>query len=134
MEHPKEEELIAYHDGDRTNRERPSRDRQSPDWRRTSDHLNSCAECRVALEKSKPSSPPWTLYLFPTPAKITANASGPPSPHACRNISRAGGKISSLRAASSPLARSLQSSSPPTSLAVGQNRIRQSKSSTPPNP
>jgi len=51
MEHPKEEELIAYHDGNRTNRERPSRERQSPDWRRFSDHLNSCAECRAALEK-----------------------------------------------------------------------------------
>src|SRR5260221_115867 len=42
MEHPKEEELIAFND---------SRERQSPDWRRFSDHLNSCAECRAALEK-----------------------------------------------------------------------------------
>ena len=42
MEHPKEEELIAFND---------SRERQSPDWRPISDHLNSCAECRAALEK-----------------------------------------------------------------------------------
>jgi hypothetical protein len=39
MEHPKEEELIAFHDGDRTNRER------------VQEHLRACAECRVALEK-----------------------------------------------------------------------------------
>lgn len=39
MTHPKEEELIAYHDGDRTNRERVQQ------------HLQSCAECRAALEK-----------------------------------------------------------------------------------
>jgi len=42
MEHPKEEELIAFHD---------SRERQSPDWRRVSEHLRDCAECRAALEK-----------------------------------------------------------------------------------
>jgi hypothetical protein len=42
MEHPKEEELIAFHD---------SRERQSPDWRGVSDHVNSCPECRAALEK-----------------------------------------------------------------------------------
>ena len=42
MEHPKEEELIAFND---------SRERQSPDWRPISDHLNSCAECRATLEK-----------------------------------------------------------------------------------
>jgi hypothetical protein len=39
MEHPKEEELIAHHDGDRTNRERVQQ------------HLQSCAECRAALEQ-----------------------------------------------------------------------------------
>lgn len=42
MEHPMEEQLIAFHD---------SRERQSPDWRRLSDHLNDCPECRAALEK-----------------------------------------------------------------------------------
>src|SRR5262244_2707644 len=39
MEHPKEEELIAFHDGDRSGREKLSA------------HLESCAECRAALEK-----------------------------------------------------------------------------------
>ncbi len=39
MEHPKEEELIAFHDGEHTNRER------------TQQHLQSCAECRASLEK-----------------------------------------------------------------------------------
>ena len=39
MEHPKEEELIAFHDGDRTNRER------------VQEHLRACAECRSELEK-----------------------------------------------------------------------------------
>lgn len=39
MTHPNEEELIAFHDGDRTNRERVQQ------------HLQSCAECRAALEK-----------------------------------------------------------------------------------
>lgn len=39
MEHPKEEELIAYHYGDRTNRER------------VQEHLRACAECRTELEK-----------------------------------------------------------------------------------
>lgn len=39
MEHPKEEELIAFRDGDRTNRER------------VQEHLRACAECRAALEK-----------------------------------------------------------------------------------
>ena len=39
MEHAKEEELIAFHDGDRANRERLQQ------------HLQSCAECRAALEK-----------------------------------------------------------------------------------
>ena len=39
MEHPKEEELIAFHDGDRAGREKlPA-------------HLESCAECRASLEK-----------------------------------------------------------------------------------
>jgi hypothetical protein len=42
MTHPKEQELIAYHD---------SRERQSPDWHDLSVHLNDCAECRAALEK-----------------------------------------------------------------------------------
>jgi len=42
MEHPKEEELIAFHD---------SRERQSPDWRQVSEHLRDCPECRAALEK-----------------------------------------------------------------------------------
>jgi hypothetical protein len=42
MTHPKEEELIAFHD---------SRERQSPDWRGVSDHVNSCPECRAALDK-----------------------------------------------------------------------------------
>ena len=42
MEHPKEEELIAFSD---------SRERQAPDWRPISDHLNSCPACRAALEK-----------------------------------------------------------------------------------
>ncbi|HLK05925.1 MAG TPA: zf-HC2 domain-containing protein [Candidatus Acidoferrum sp.] len=39
MEHPKEEELIAFHDGDRANRER------------LQEHLSACAECRTALDK-----------------------------------------------------------------------------------
>jgi len=39
MEHPKEEELIAYRDGGRSGRENISA------------HLQSCAECRAALEK-----------------------------------------------------------------------------------
>ena len=39
MEHIKEEELIAYHDGEPTNRER------------TQEHLRACPECRAALEK-----------------------------------------------------------------------------------
>lgn len=39
MEHAKEEELIAFHDGDQTNRERVQQ------------HLRSCAKCRAALEK-----------------------------------------------------------------------------------
>ena len=39
MEHPKEEELIAFHDGEQKGRERVSA------------HLESCAECRAALEK-----------------------------------------------------------------------------------
>jgi len=39
MEHPKEEELIAFHDGERAGRER------------VEEHLGSCAECRAALEK-----------------------------------------------------------------------------------
>ena len=39
MEHPKEEELIAFHDGEGTGRER------------IGEHLRSCAECRAALEK-----------------------------------------------------------------------------------
>jgi hypothetical protein len=39
MTHPKEEELIAFHDGDRTNRER------------VQEHLRACPECRAALEK-----------------------------------------------------------------------------------
>jgi hypothetical protein len=39
MEHPKEEELIAFQDGDQTNR------------KRVQEHLLACAECRAALEK-----------------------------------------------------------------------------------
>jgi hypothetical protein len=39
MEHPKEEELIAFHDGERSGKEKLSA------------HLESCAECRAALEK-----------------------------------------------------------------------------------
>jgi hypothetical protein len=39
MEHLMEEQLIAFHDGDRTNREH------------VQEHLQSCAECRAALEK-----------------------------------------------------------------------------------
>lgn len=39
MEHPKEEELIAFHDGDRSNHDR------------VQEHLRACAECRAALEK-----------------------------------------------------------------------------------
>src|SRR5262249_46860270 len=39
MEHLMEEQLIAFHDGDRTDRER------------ISGHLASCPECRAALEK-----------------------------------------------------------------------------------
>jgi len=39
MEHPMEEQLIAFHDGDRSGREKLSA------------HLESCAECRAALEK-----------------------------------------------------------------------------------
>jgi hypothetical protein len=39
MEHPKEEELIAFHDGNGTNHER------------VQEHLRACAECRAALEK-----------------------------------------------------------------------------------
>src|SRR5215467_10852708 len=39
MEHPMEEQLIAFHDGDRSSREKLSA------------HLESCAECRAALEK-----------------------------------------------------------------------------------
>jgi hypothetical protein len=39
MSHPKEEELIAFRDGDKANRER------------VQEHLRACAECRAALEK-----------------------------------------------------------------------------------
>ena len=39
MEHPKEEELIAFHDGEQSGRER------------VQEHLRACAECRAALEK-----------------------------------------------------------------------------------
>ena len=39
MEHTKEEELIAFHDGEQKGRDRVSA------------HLESCAECRAALEK-----------------------------------------------------------------------------------
>jgi hypothetical protein len=39
MEHAKEEELIAFHDGEQANRER------------LQEHLRACAECRAALEK-----------------------------------------------------------------------------------
>ena len=39
MEHLMEEQLIAFHDGDRTNSER------------VQEHLRACAECRAALEK-----------------------------------------------------------------------------------
>jgi hypothetical protein len=39
MEHPKEEELIAFQDGDQANR------------KRVQEHLQTCAECRAALEK-----------------------------------------------------------------------------------
>jgi len=39
MEHPKEEELIAFHDGELNGRER------------VQEHLRTCAECRVELEK-----------------------------------------------------------------------------------
>jgi hypothetical protein len=48
MEHPKEEELIAFHDS----RERLSAVADhSPEWRLTSEHLRDCAECRSAFEK-----------------------------------------------------------------------------------
>jgi hypothetical protein len=39
MEHPKDEELIAFHDGDPANHER------------VEEHLRACSECRAALEK-----------------------------------------------------------------------------------
>ncbi len=39
MSHMSEEQLIAFHDGDHTNRER------------VQEHLRACAECRAALEK-----------------------------------------------------------------------------------
>ncbi|HWZ99357.1 MAG TPA: hypothetical protein VN025_16485 [Candidatus Dormibacteraeota bacterium] len=39
MTHPKEEELIAFHDGDHSGGER------------VQEHLRACAECRAALEK-----------------------------------------------------------------------------------
>jgi len=39
MEHAKEEELIAFHDGEQSGRER------------VQEHLRACAECRAALEK-----------------------------------------------------------------------------------
>lgn len=45
MTHPKEEELIAFHDA------RKSSERHSPEWRELSVHLEACPECRTALEK-----------------------------------------------------------------------------------
>ncbi len=45
MTHPKEEELIAYHDA------RESSQRRSQRWHETSEHLAACPECRTALEK-----------------------------------------------------------------------------------
>ena len=67
MEHPKEEELIAFHDGDRSDREKLSA------------HLESCAECRASLEKIEAVFAAMMPCPFPTPAKIMASASGPPS-------------------------------------------------------
>lgn len=42
MIHPKEEDLIAFHD---------FRERQSPEWRRISDHLGACPDCRAELAR-----------------------------------------------------------------------------------
>ncbi len=87
MKHLTEEELIAYREGEPTQREA------------IAEHLTSCTACRTELDRIETCSALWIISPSPSEALSTAAPSGKRLRRSCRKELGADGECGSNRGA-----------------------------------